>query len=70
MIPQEILKALQIPEDLPPWDGEIREVRATVHDRRVRVLSAAVGWAMVQFIPRGVVVPVRRDRLRAITLLY
>jgi hypothetical protein len=70
MTPNEILQALKIPQDLPPWDGEIREVRASVFDRRVRVLSVALSWALVQFRPRGVVVPVRCDRLRAITLLY
>jgi|GEM_PF-1375795 hypothetical protein len=70
MTPNEILQALHIPADLPPWDGEIREVRASVFDRRVRVLSAAAGWALVQFRPHGVVVPVRCARLRAITLLY
>jgi hypothetical protein len=70
MTPQEIMQALKIPEDLPPWDGEIREVRASILDRRVRVLSVVLGWALVQFQPHGVMIPVRCDRLRAITLLY
>ncbi len=70
MTPQEIMQALKIPEDLPPWDGEIREVQASVFGSRVRVLSVASGWALVQLCPRGLIVSVSQRALQQISLMY
>ena len=43
MMPQEMIPLLNINVDAPPWDGEIKEIRATVMANRdpvrVRVLD-------------------------------
>lgn len=54
MTPQEIIQALGIPmDDPPPWDGEVREVRAMLYECPVRILEIYKGRVIAQMILHG-----------------
>ncbi len=73
MTPQEIIQALGIEVDAPPWDGEVREVQVTLYECRVRVLEISDGCVTAQMINPirdRVTIHARIDYLRDIVLVY